>query len=413
MSASTQPLGFGASAKKPTINTKSEELKSIFGPAAEFIEFARKNRLSEADTISLVERLCVQIGSGKSINQFFALEAATAKSILEGTANKREFFLHGTPSSPHFFIAMAELLQHLDIDEAFSFFPLALKPSVRAVIIRSHASGTMESELARLGRVLRSDADAKRKMRSVLAYPIFAMVFAVVVCLFICVFVLPNFRPMFEAFSSGAPLPFWPSLVLALSGWLEIYWYVPLLVAVGVPVVYSFFRSIFIPAKEIEAYLIFRWGGPVSRFLIKAEIINFLGLYSTLWATGIPIAEAFDLCVDTVENLFLRERLFREAQEFRSLKAGYQETYTVLAKVDPVFGEHSEIYREVKLATDEAKVEHLQKALDGWRSEMEFERERLTLFLQNAALLFVGGIVLLIMIMFFLPLFTLYGQMAR
>jgi len=92
------------------------------------------------------------------------------------------------------------------LSEAISRHGRAFSNLFVALIKTAEESGSMPQTLERLAASLERSDRLNRKIRSVLAYPIFVAVFFVIVCLVMTLFILPQFQSIFAGFRAQLPL---------------------------------------------------------------------------------------------------------------------------------------------------------------------------------------------------------------
>lgn len=107
-------------------------------------------------------------------------------------------------------------------------------PSILVDMIKAgEASGSLENSLTRMAIQFEKDAKLKGVVKKAMMYPIvliFVMIGVIVVML---TFVIPSFMTMFEDLDSELPVT---RMILAMSNSVKGYWYVYLIVVIGIVV---------------------------------------------------------------------------------------------------------------------------------------------------------------------------------
>ena len=108
-------------------------------------------------------------------------------------------------------------------------------PSILVDMIKAgEASGSLENSLTRMAVQFEKDAKLKGVVKKAMMYPIvliFVMIGVIVVML---TFVIPSFMTMFEDLDSELPIT--TRMILAMSDSVKGYWYVYLIVVIGIVV---------------------------------------------------------------------------------------------------------------------------------------------------------------------------------
>jgi len=92
-------------------------------------------------------------------------------------------------------------------------------------------AGALEEMLDRIATYKEKTESLKKKIKKAMTYPIAVMVIAVVVTAILLIFVVPTFKEVFGNF--GADLPAFTQMVIALSEWMQSYWWMVLFGIVG------------------------------------------------------------------------------------------------------------------------------------------------------------------------------------
>lgn len=97
-------------------------------------------------------------------------------------------------------------------------------------------AGVLETLLDKIATYKEKTESMKKKIKKALTYPIAVIVVAFIVTTILLIFVVPVFSDMFKSF--GADLPAFTKMVVAMSEWMQSWWYV--VVGIVVATVYTF-----------------------------------------------------------------------------------------------------------------------------------------------------------------------------
>ncbi len=179
-------------------------------------------------------------------------------------------------------------------------------PSFYMSVLRSaEATGELEVVLRQLSTYVERDMEAKRKIRSALAYPSIVMVMSFVTVGVITIFVLPRFKVFFESFNAELPLP--TRMLIGFTTLLTEYWFVliALVVAIAVLCIAALRTG---RGRLYRDRLLLRLPilGDVVRFTV---VERFCRVLTSMLEAGVPIPEALRLASAGSNNLVYQRSL--------------------------------------------------------------------------------------------------------
>lgn len=268
-------------------------------------------------------------------------------------------------------------------------------PSYYSQMVRAgEMGGQLNVIFRRLADTLEKQQDMRQKVQSSLAYP--ALIFGVgVLTVFVLVaFIIPKIAVMFD--DMGQSLP-WPTLVLIrISGWLSVFWWV------------------FVLAGGFGIYVLRRWsqtpGGrramdeyilkipAVGAFLKMASSAQFCRTLATLLESGVPLNVALTAAAQTVNNQMYRQQIQDVAQRVtrgESLTDGLRRVAffpEILINMIAVGEETGQLERS------------LAKAADTYERQTDETMRTVISLLGPIVLVFVVGIVGCVVLALLLPI---------
>ena len=262
--------------------------------------------------------------------------------------------------------------------EALSHHPRMFPPFYVNMVRAGEVGGLLDEILKRLAELLEKQARLRERVKSALMYPAFVMVAAIGILLILMTFVVPTFLGMFTELGSTLPLP--TRILVAISTAVRSWWWVVLLVAVGLGMLVRLFLRT-----------------PAGRLLIS----RFARTFGTLLSSGVPILSALETVRATVTNVVIEEAL----QDIeRSLKVGESLARPMeLSEVFPPL-----VTRMVALGEETGQLDKmLMQVADSYDEEVDVQLAGLTQLLEPLLIVFVGGVVGFIVIAMFMPLMSL------
>ena len=259
-------------------------------------------------------------------------------------------------------------------------------------------SGELEKTLERLLELLNKQAAIKSKVIGTLMYPIFVIVLAVIIVLIMLMFVFPVFKEMFD--TMGKELPWITAKLMDIGLFLKTYWYlVPLILGSVTAFIMLLFK--WQPSKrKIDEYIL---KIPVLSDLIQfANFSNFIAVLQVAYDAGVPIIECLYLSNLTLTNYILKTRIDTatgKVQQGQHLSSALRSTRVMPKMILFMIatGEQSGRLGDMLLQA----TNFIDKKLDNIIDIM-------TKMIEPIMLIVIGGIVLILALALYLPLFGSY-----
>lgn len=259
------------------------------------------------------------------------------------------------------------------------------------------AGGVLDKTLARVAEHLEKSEALKGKIKSAATYPSVIFVVAIGASLFMLTCIIPTYARMFEGF--GADLPVLTKMVLALSKFLINYF---LLIIVAVVALVLGLRAYIKTKKGRFKYDTFMLNMPLFGPLIrKAAIARFSRTLSTLTSSGVPVLTGLEITAITAGNAVIEKAVLEARTSISQGKTIYEPL-----KASGVF---------TPLVTDLIRVgeesgsvaEMLEKVADFYDTEVDTAVATLTSLIEPITIVFLGGIVGVLLMSMYLPMFQL------
>ncbi len=176
-------------------------------------------------------------------------------------------------------------------------------------------SGALETIYDRIATYKEKAEALKAKIKKAMTYPIAVLVVAAVVTSVLLIFVVPVFKDIFDSF--GAELPAFTLLVLAISDFMQSYWYIGLgaLFAAG----YLFKRAHRNSQKfhdNVDKQILKL--PVIGELLKKAAVARYARTLSTTFAAGVPLPDALESAAGASGNAVFRDAILEIRAEVTS-----------------------------------------------------------------------------------------------
>ena len=278
----------------------------------------------------------------------------------------------------------------------------------RALVSSGEGSGRLEEALDRIAYNLEKLDALRRQIRSAMMYPSFVFVFAFVVLMIVVAFIVPIFVGIFEEIAAEQPgesaqLPFLTRITVGASDAITGYWFV--LLPSFVLGIFGFMRW-----KKTERGRVhwdrvkLRIPAHIGDVVHKVALARWSRTFSGAVSSGVPILQSIKLTGQTSGNSLIEQAM---DDVYASVKSGG----SIAAPI-----ERSELFpamvaHMVAVGEETGQLDHmLAKIADFYEAEVDAKVKALTSLIEPLMICFVGGIVGVIVIAMYLPIFSLYDK---
>ncbi len=274
--------------------------------------------------------------------------------------------------------------------EVFSMFYISM---VRV----GETSGHIEEIFKQLAFYLDREKETRKKIKSALRYPLFVITAIAVAIGIISIFVIPAFADMFRSFGAELPLP--TRILMAISDFMVAYW--PVLLGVIAASIIGL--RMFINTEDGG----YRWDrlmlrlpltGPV---VYRASLARFSHLVAMSLGAAVPLITTLTVVAHALNNRFLEERIL-------GMRSGIEQG-KALSMVAANSGIFDPLVMQMLAVGEESGTvtELLEEIADYYDREVDYATERLSAAIEPILTLVIGGLVLVMAMGVFLPMWDL------
>lgn len=266
-----------------------------------------------------------------------------------------------------------------------------------SIIRVGESSGTLPTAFLRMYEYLTMEKQIRDKLKQALRYPMFVMVAIGVAVGVITLFVLPKFAPIFNAL--GDDLPWATRVLLGTSGFMSEYWYVVAVVIIGGIAGFKVYLR-----NEAGRY---RWDKfklrvPVmGQVTLKATLARVCRSFAVALESGVPIIQGLGIIARATGNEYMSERVLGLRNGIERGESLSQTSQTVNL-FTPLVLQMIEIGEETG-----ALNEMLVEVADFYEREVDQDLENMSSALEPFLIVAVGGMVLILALGVFLPLWDM------
>jgi len=282
--------------------------------------------------------------------------------------------------------------------EALKKYPLQFDALFVNLVHAGEQSGALETMLDKLATYKEKTEALKKKVKKALTYPIAVLVIAFIVTAILLIFVVPQFEDIFSSF--GAELPAMTLFVIALSEFMQSYWWI-FVMCVGVAL--WIYKKMHAKSAEFRKQVDkVSLGIPVvGEIITKSAIARFARTLETMSAAGVPLVEAMDSVAGATGNILYYEACMVIKDDISS---GTQLQTSM--KNTGLFP--NMVIQMVSIGEEAGSLDYmLSKVADFYEAEVDNLVDNLTALMEPMIMAVLGVLVGGLIVAMYLPIFQL------
>ncbi|WP_417446891.1 type II secretion system F family protein [Kangiella sp.] len=259
-------------------------------------------------------------------------------------------------------------------------------------------SGTLELMLDRIATYKEKSEALKSKIKSALMYPAAVVVVSIAVTAILLVYVVPMFASLFQG--AGSDLPAFTQVVVDMSNNVQAYWFVYLLIIIGIVVGYSQLNKRSKAFRDGKDKLLLKF--PVFGPLIqKAAVARYARTLATTFAAGVPLVDALDSAAGASGNAVYRDAILKIKED---VTTGLQINMAMAStQVFP-----NMVTQMVAIGEESGAVDTmLAKVADIYEQEVDDAVDGISSLIEPFIIVFLGTVVGGLVVAMYLPIFQM------
>jgi MSHA biogenesis protein MshG len=287
------------------------------------------------------------------------------------------------------------------LSSALNKHPKVFSPLFIAIINVGENTGQLDNSFIKLAGYFEREQETRKRIKAALRYPSFVIIAISIAIVILNIFVIPTFANMFAKF--GADLPLATKFLIASSNFFVNYWIYML-------------AACFAGYFGVRAYLntekgMYRWDRlklklPIVGSVIERSILSrFTHSFSIVLRAGVPMTTGLSLVADAVDNVYMREKILTMKQ---GIEGGESLLRTALAS--QLFT--SLVLQMISVGEETGKVDDLLEEVgDYYEREVDYDLSTLTARIEPILLVLVAGMVLVLALGIFTPMWDMASAM--
>jgi type IV pilus assembly protein PilC len=290
--------------------------------------------------------------------------------------------------------------QGASLSQAFQKHPKIFNDLYVSMVRSGETGGSLDTTLIRLAETLEKEVKLRGKIKSAMTYPVAVVGLVILIMTAMLLFVVPQFESIYGQLGGTLPLP--TRALLGLSGIFKSVWWLILLGAVG-------FRFAFRRYKQTEAGRMtvdgIKLRIPIFGSLFhRTALARFASTAAMLLRSGVPILQALDIVMDTVNNRVISKAL-RDVQG--AVREGDSMARPLLkhAVFPPM------VVQMIAVGEETGQVDTmLEKVASFYEQEVEAAVDALTSLIEPLLIAVIGGAVGAAVVALYMPMFNIINM---
>jgi type IV pilus assembly protein PilC len=296
-----------------------------------------------------------------------------------------------------------EVQQGTNLSDAMRRQPQCFDNLYVSMIQAGEVGGVLDEVLNRLAKVLEDMARLKNQIKGAMAYPVAVGILATLVFLAMTIFLIPIFAKIFK--DIGAELPALTQFMLDVSGiltsWMAV---IPIAVVAGVGFAFRQYYKTTVGRVTVDRLLLKM---PIVGDLNeKSAVARFCRIFGTLTRSGVPILSSLDIVRDTAGNQVIANAI--EKAKYEVQQGGMLSLALQRERVFPPLA-----IQMISIGEETGEIDAMMmKVADFYEDEVEQAVKALTSVLEPIMMVFLAGMVAVILLAMYLPMFKVFEKLA-
>ena len=342
-----------------------------------------RKKIKMPNLIAAIRQLSVMTDAGISIHD-------SVKEVAGATVDKTLKEIFNSVND--------DLNSGLSLTQALMSYRTEVGDVTLALVELGESTGNMAESLEKLAEILEEIEENRQKFKKAMRYPITVVIAIAIAFSILMIYVVPKFKEIFSKFKAELPLP--TKILLFLENIINNYGLYLLLAIIGIIVLFKYLlihNEEF--KKQYDQYILKVY--LIGNIIFYATLSRFCLVFTELIRAGIPIADALDTSLLTLDNSHLKKRLSAvkvSVQRGISLTESFRDTGLFEGMLIQMIqaGEQSGTLDKM-----------LEKVTNYFKSRFNQIIDNIASYIEPILLGFIAGMVLLMALGIFMPMWDM------
>jgi len=261
-------------------------------------------------------------------------------------------------------------------------------------------TGNISGSYNKLADILENIRDNIKKFKKAIRTPLITFVAMGVAFTILIMVVVPKFKEMFEKFESALPIP--TQILLALEHILNNYGLYVMMVLAGITFsgIHTYKNSKEFKYK-VDKLLVNPKFYLIHKIIFFATMHKYTLVFGELVKSGIPVSEALDTAVGMVDNLYIKQKLLTVNANISrgiSLSDAFEQTELF----------ENMLLQMIRAGESSGQLDAMLEKVEGYYDgRFQDLIDNLAAYIEPIMLFFIAGLVLLMALGIFMPMWDL------
>jgi len=348
------------------------------------------------------------------LNAFLNLEAPTLQDLTFLSRQLHSLIKAGVPivraarvvlesaKNRKLQVALADVLATMEggqsLGVAMRKHPLIFPTLMTALVNVGENTGSLEEVFSQVAIHFERETRTRNQIAAAIRYPIVVVLVISIAIVVINILVIPAFAKFFTQFHAQLPLP--TRILIGISNFFVDFWYLMLAGVLGAIGGFVFYiRSSSGRYKWDRFKLKIPMIGDIMK---RALLARFARSFALSIRTGVPLLEAIGMIAKTTDNVYVAEqimtmRTYIEHGESLMVSASKSEMFTSL------------VLQMLSIGEETGEIDKLlDEVADYYEQEVDYDVKRLGDAIEPILIIMIGGMVLLLALGIFLPMWDIW-----
>jgi type II secretory pathway component PulF len=261
-------------------------------------------------------------------------------------------------------------------------------------------TGNIAGAYHKLANILESIRDNTKKFKKAIRTPLITLAAMAVAFTILIMVVVPKFKEIFDKFKADLPLP--TQILLFLEHILNNYGlYVLVILAGAVFLFIHTYKNNMNFKYKVDKILINPKFYLIHKIIFFATMHKYTLVFGELVKSGIPVSEALDTAVDMVDNLYMKKKLLTVNANISrgiSLSDAFEQTELF----------ENMLLQMIRAGETSGQLDMMLEKVTGYYdSRFQDLIDNLAAYIEPIMLFFIAGLVLLMALGIFMPMWDL------
>ncbi len=284
-----------------------------------------------------------------------------------------------------------------DLSTAMRQHPEAFSPFYVAMVRVGEATGRLDAVFLQMFNYLELERETRARIKEALRYPTFVLIAMVAAIAVINVWVIPAFAKVYAGMN--AELPLMTKILIGSSRFtIEYGWFI----LAGIVLAIAGFRLWRATDDGRMVWDRFRLRVPITgTIVLKSTLARFARTFSLSLKSGIPVAQALSVVAEVTDNAWVAARV-------EQMRNGIERGESILRTANSAGVFNPVVLQMIAVGEETGSIDDLmQEVADMYDREVDYEIKTLAARIEPLIIVAMGGIVLVLALGVFLPMWDL------